>query len=115
MANGSFGSNENRRKTVEAQRARRRGEGAAPTSVFSSLRRKAAEITPERWVDIVCCSIFLVFGIIFACTRSKLLDGLFYNVLLPVIYVGGRALAVLLVVGVIALIVSFNFRRRRYW
>ena len=115
MANGSFGSNENRQRTVEVQRVRRRGEGAESAQLFSSLRQRIAGITPERWVDIVCCSLFLVFGIILACTRSRFLDGLFYNVLLPVIYVGGRALAVLLVVGVVALIVSFNFRRRRYW
>ena len=116
MANGSFGSNENRRITTEPYNVREHGERRSGIRSFlSDMRYRAAAISPEHWVDIVFCSLFFIFGIIIACTWSAFLDGLFFNVLFPVICVGGKILAVVLITVIVVGFIAFRFRRRRYW
>lgn len=116
MANGSFGSNENRRIVTEPEsRQRRRRRKTRRRSFFSTLRYDAGRIAPEHWVDIVCCSLLIIFGIIIACNWSAFIDGLFYKVLFPVIYVGSRIFVIVLIIAIIAGLVALSFRRRRYW
>lgn len=116
MADGTFGSNENRRINTEPDNIREHREYRSGGSTFlSNSRYRVAVITPEHWVDIVFCSLFLIFGIIIACTWSSFMDGLFFNVLFPVICVGGKILAIVLIIVIVVGLISLRFRRRRYW
>lgn len=115
MANGSFGSNENRQIITEPENRRERGEHRRNQSFFSGLRNRVSSFAPEHWVDIAFGLIFLVSGIVIACNWSEFSDALFYNILFPVIYVGGKILLIVAVIAIIIGIISFRFRRRRYW
>lgn len=116
MAIGSFGSNENRnihpnipnRLSVDCNGARIR-------STLRNIRERAGMLSPKRWVDIVCCSILAVVGTLIACSWASFMDGLFYGVLFPVICVGGKIVTGIIVIAIIFAIISFRFRRRRFW
>ena len=116
MADGSFGSNENRRITTNPAsrveyRERRRRIGMA----LSDLRYRTSALSPKRWVDILFGLLFFICGITIACNWRAFSDALFYNVLFPVIYVGGKILLVVIVIAIIIVSVSLRVRRRRYW
>lgn len=112
MANGVFGSNAGRQAadTLSYQDESPRSEDR-----LRNFRERAGALSPERWVDVICGSLFLVFAVVLACTWSGFMDGLFYNVLFPVIFVGSKILAVVAIVAVAVGLISFKFRRRRYY
>lgn len=116
MANGSFGSNKDRIIVTEPESKRNRQQRATGRWAFlSDIRDRLSFISAQRWVDIIFGLIFLVSGIAIACNWSEFSDALFYNLLFPVIYIGSRLLFIIIVIAIIAGIVSFRFRRRRYW
>lgn len=116
MADGTFGSNENRRIITDPKNRQERREcGTSGGSFLSDLRYRAGNLTPERWVDIVFGLLFLVSGIAIACNWKGFSDGLFYNILFPIIYVGGKILLIVVVIAIIIGSISFRYRRRRYW
>ena len=111
MANGSFGSNNNRNLPNIPSFD---NDGTDRRMQLRNLREHMRTLSPERWVDIVCGSILVVLGVVIACTWTGFMDGLFFNVLFPVIYVGGKILAIVVVIAVILWLISLRFRRR-YW
>lgn len=116
MADGSFGSNKNRQINTELKRT---GDGRAyqsgKGSFLSSFRYRVTAITPEHWVDIVFCSLFFFAGITIAWKWSSFMDFLFFNLLFPLICVGGKTFAIVFIIILALGILSSRFRRRRYW
>lgn len=117
MANdGSFGSNENRRIMTEIEsRNVRREPRVGNSTFFADLRYRMGALAPERWVGIVFGVLFLVCGIVIACNWKAFSDTLFYDILFPIIYVGGKILLVVIVIAIIVGMITYRFRRRRYW
>lgn len=110
---GSFGSNRNRKNITNNDNRIRNIER---NHNAESRLNVPANITPERWVDIICGSVIGIFLIAVLCTWSSFSELLFQNILFPVIYVGSKILALISVVGagIGALCLKFR-RRRRYW
>ena len=52
-------------------------------------------ISPERWVDIICCSIIGIALIVVAICWQSVMDGLFYGFMLPILKAFAKLLAVL--------------------
>lgn len=113
MAGGVFGSGGRRPLPTITTKTKK-----TPSSktTFSDLIKNIGPLTPERWIDIICCSLIGIFLIVTACTWRRFMDFIFYNLLFPIIYVGGKIVAIIIVVAVIIGFISFSIRRRRrYW
>lgn len=76
---------------------------------------RIAELSPERWVDIICLSLIGIFIVAVACNWSAFSEALFTHILFPIIYVGAKIVAVITVIGAVFGVICSRFRRRRYW
>lgn len=104
---GSFGSN----NTAEINRANT--NNSSRRNIFSNINFRL--ISPERWVDIVCCSLIAVFLITVICIWPSFSEALFENILFPIIYVGSKIVALIAAIGAGTAALFARFRRRRYW
>lgn len=78
-------------------------------------RVNLSEISPERWVDIICLTLIVVFLIAVACTWTAFSEALFAYILFPIIYIGSRIVALVAAIGAGIGLLRAGFRRRRYW
>lgn len=119
LSGGSFGSNSNRgggvshkpsrvKKGIKEERVHR-NKGSA----MDFLQR----ISPENWVDIICCTLILIFVIVVACNWQVFSDWLFHTILFPVISIGSKLLALVasIAAAVGAIGLWFRRKRRRWW
>ena len=83
-----------------------------------SLSDFLSEITPETWVDIVCCTFIAVFLIVIACNWAKFSEWLFLSILFPIIDIGAKIVLFVAIVAIIVVAILLWFRsrtRRRWW
>ncbi len=104
---GSFGSN----NAAESNRAGRSSSNGH--NILSNVNFRL--ISPERWVDIVCCSLLAVFLITVICVWPSFSEALFENILFPIVYVGSKIVALITAVGAGIAALFARLRRRRYW
>lgn len=109
---GAFGSNKNRERNYPIDDISNRNNDRRSIAKSNFDFR---QITPERWVDIVCVSLIAVFLIVVIFTWSSFSEAMFKNILFPVIYTGSKIVAIVAVVGAGIGILCAKFRRRRYW
>ncbi len=103
---GQFGSNVDRVvKEYPEYNSRKR----------NAFLQRLKMLSPERWVDIVCCSLFVTIVFAVVVNWTGFMDGLFFNVLLPVISVGGKLLVVVGIIAIVVFLIKLRFHRRRFW
>ena len=114
---GTFGSNRNR-GTQAPQRPERDRTDERPRRTRrerSSVGDFFSGISPERWVDIICCTLFAAFVIAVICNWEKLSLWLFESVLFPFVELGSglvfSAATILLTIGGLYLLVRGLLRR----
>lgn len=116
---GSFGSNENRGKGKNHNNGNFSGETKRDKIHFEGNRFTdfIRSISPENWIDIVCCSLILIFLIVVICTWSSFSAALFQNVLFPIIYIGSRIVAFvgIAIAAIGALALTIRRKLRRFW
>ena len=76
---------------------------------------KLSDLSPERWVDIICLSLIGLFLIVVACIWSAFSEFLFTHLLFPIIYVGSKIVGLIATIGTGIGLIFAKFRRRRYW
>ncbi len=111
---GSFGSNENRGKqSAKKTKIKNECDNINKNPIVDFLR----SISPENWIDIVCCSFLIFFVIVVICNWTTISEALFQHILFPIIYVGSKIVAFVGVVVTIigGIILSIRSRRRRRW
>lgn len=104
---GFFGSENFRENRIPETQRKRTPIGFDPNRLL--------DLSPERWVDIVCLSLIGLFLIIVACTWSTFSEALFTHILFPIVYVGVRILAVVSAIGVGIGLIYAKLRRRHFW
>lgn len=116
-SSGSFGSNANRgtRTAKPREKVDRKFEYADRNPVLEFLSR----ISPENWVDIICCSLIAVFLIVVACNWAEFSEALFLNILFPIIYIASKIITFFAIlaalVGAVVFWIKSKFRRRWFW
>ncbi len=112
---GSFGSNANRGTRAPQNTGKEKEERVRREK--GSVSEFLEKISPENWVDIVCCTLIAVFLIAIACNWQEFSEWLFRGILFPVIYVGSRIVAFVTAVAAVigAFVLWLRSRRRRRW
>ena len=109
---GFFGSDNFRENNIHNNR---RNNSKERTHRHKLNPGRLSELSPERWVDIICLTLIGIFLIVVACTWATFSETLFANILFPVIYIGSRIVALVAAIGTGIGLLFARFRRRRYW
>lgn len=81
----------------------------------SSFAEKIRHLSPENWVDIVCCTI--IGGILIAvfCNWELVMNTLFISFLFPIIKIFAKILGVAAGVLCVGGVITARLYRRRRW
>lgn len=81
----------------------------------SSFAEKIRNLSPENWVDIVCCTI--IGGILIAvfCNWELIISTLFMSFLFPIIKIFAKILGVVAGVLCVGGVITARLYRRRRW
>lgn len=101
------------RQREPRERAPRQRTARDRGSVGDLLRR----ISPENWVDIICCTLIAAFVIAVACNWTVFSEWLFRSILFPIINIGAKIVSFVAGVGIVvgAIVLWFRSRTRRRW
>ena len=112
---GSFGSNENRgtRVSKKTENEKEKRVYRDSNSVVDFFER----ISPENWVDIICCTLIVIFLIVVACNWQEFSEWLFKSILFPIIDIGAKVVAFVTTIAAVigAIVLKFRRKRRRRW
>ena len=107
---GHFGSGQVRNFNPDRRRTPDRSR-----SVKNIRLPKFSELTVERWVDIICISIILIFLVSVFLNWNYFLDSFFINVLFPIISVGAKLLGAIVGIGAVVGVIYAKLRRPKRW
>lgn len=107
---GFFGSENFRDESIQ-NNSRKNHSQRTPRQVNPG---KLSELSPERWVDIICLSLIGIFLIVVACIWSTFSEALFTHILFPIIYIGSRIVALVAAIGTGIGLLCAGLKRRRY-
>lgn len=79
-----------------------------------SFGDKLKSISPEHWVDIVCCSIIGTVLIVVLCNWNSVMNGLF-SLMFPIIIVLSKIIIAILGVLGIGGVATARIRHHRRW
>lgn len=81
----------------------------------SSFAEKLRHLSPENWVDIVCCTI--IGGILIAvfCNWELVMNTLFMSLLFPIIKIFAKILGVATGVLCVGSVITARLHGRRRW
>lgn len=81
----------------------------------SNFTEKIKHLSPENWVDIVCCTI--IGGVLIAvfCNWELVINALFMSFIFPIIKIFAKILGVAAGVLCVGGVISARLYRRRRW